>query len=487
MFRSVLFAALGALCFAGASAHAHPDHWPQGAAPWDTATAWPDRIIMTPAANPATSITIVWRTDATVSESVAQIARATAASQPDLAARARNARIEHVDLDQVAGGYGRPVTRNFGRGPVHYHTVSFTGLDPDTPYIYRVRGARGHWSEWFQVETAPETGPVSFLYYGDAQRGVHSHWSRIIRQGLLTAPEADFILHAGDLVNQGDRDTEWAEWHAAGGFIHAMRNVIPAAGNHEYTSTGPNGYRAGEGLVTALWRPQFNLPIEDGIPENLIETVYDVRYTQDLHIFVMDSSSPDWDEQLDWLDQTAAASDARWKIVTMHHSPFRPGGANNPDLVARRDAFVRVARRRDIALVLAGHNHSYTRASFGDGMTARTTLGEARNVEMVIAVSVSGGMSGRATGAQYMERNAALADQLTVDRWGNNTPTFQVIAIDGAALTYTAYTALGEAYDSFSLNREEDGQLHLVDGEAAFGDVRHMDVTEPYGNNDRLR
>lgn len=487
MIRSLLLAALAASLVSTPAAQAHPDHWPQGTAPWDTATAWPDRIIMTPADNPATSITLVWRTDATVSESVAEIAPATAASQPDLAAEVGNARIERVDLDQIAGGYGRPVTRNFGRGPVHYHTVTFSGLDPDTPYIYRVRGARGHWSEWFQVKTAPEDGPISFLYYGDAQRGVHSHWSRIIRQGLLTAPEAHFILHAGDLVNQGDRDTEWAEWHAAGGFFHSMRNVIPAAGNHEYTSTGPEGYRAGQGAVTDLWRPQFNLPLEDGLPEHLLETVYDVRYTEDLHIFVMDSSSPDWDEQLDWLNETAAASDARWKIITMHHSPFRPGGANNPDLVARRDAFVRVARRHDIAMVLAGHNHSYTRASFGDGMTARTTLGEARDVEMVIAVSVSGGMSGRATGVQYMERNLALADRLTVDRWGNNTPTFQVISIDGDQLDYTAYTALGDAYDGFSLRREEDGRLSLIDGEAAFGDFRQMETTEPYGGNNRLR
>ncbi|MFS2316723.1 metallophosphoesterase [Maricaulis sp. D1M11] len=478
---------LATWCGLAAPSWAHPDHWPQGTAPWDTASDWPDRIIMTPADDPATTLTLVWRTSATVSESVAELAPATAAAQPDLASHARNARIERVDLDQVAGGYGRPVTRNFGRGPVHYHTVTFRNLQPDTPYLYRVRGARGHWSEWFQVKTAPQSGPVTFLYYGDAQRGVHSHWSRIIRQGLLTAPEAEFVLHAGDLVNQGDRDTEWAEWHAAGGFFHAMRNVIPVAGNHEYTSTGPGGYRNGEGAVTALWRPQFTLPEEEGLPDALVETVYDVRYTQDLHIFVLDSSSPDWDAQLDWFDETARASDARWKIVSMHHSPFRPGGANNPTLVERRDSFVRLARRHDVAMVLAGHNHSYTRASFGTGMTARTLLGEARDVEMVIAVSVSGGMTGRGTGPAYMESNHALADELTVDRWGNNTPTFQSIRIDGDQLVYTAYTALGQAYDAFTLTRDADGNLRLVDGEAAFGDIRQLETTEPYAGNDHLR
>lgn len=478
---------LATWCGLAAPSEAHPDPWPQGTAPWDTASDWPDRIIMTPADDPARSITIVWRTDATVSESVAQLAPATEASQPDLLAETRNARIERVDLDEVSAGYGRVGTRNHGRGPVHYHTVSFGDLEPDTPYLYRVRGARGHWSEWFQVKTAPAEGPVSFLYYGDAQRGVHSHWSRVIRQGLLTAPDAEFILHAGDLVNSGDRDTEWAEWHAAGGFIHGMRNVIPVAGNHEYTSWGPGGARGGEAIVTALWRPQFNLPIAENIPEDLIETVYDVRYSQDLHIFVMDSSAADWDSQLAWLDDVAAASDARWKIVSMHHSPFRPGGANNPVVAERRDDFVRIARRRGIDMVLAGHNHSYNRASYGGDITARTTLGEAREIEMVIAVSVSGGMSGSATDENYRRGNAALADRLTVDRWANNTPTFQHIEIDGDALTYTAYTALGRAYDGFTLAKDEAGQRRIIDGEAAFGDIRSFDLGEPYAGNDHLR
>ena len=60
--------------------------------------------------------------------------------------------------------------------------------------------------------TLPEEGAVSFLYYGDAQYGILSHAARIFRQGLLSAPEARFVLHAGDLVNKGDRDLEWGEW-----------------------------------------------------------------------------------------------------------------------------------------------------------------------------------------------------------------------------------------------------------------------------------
>ena len=175
---------------------------------------------------------------------------------------------------------------------------------------------------------------------------------------------------------------------------------------------------------------------------------------------------------------------------TLLYARLRPDlvGKEWDDLLAVGQAsFVSLARRHDVAMVLAGHNHSYTRASFGTGMTARTLLGEARDVEMVIAVSVSGGMTGRGTGPAYMESNQALADELTVDRWGNNTPTFQSIRIDGDQLVYTAYTALGQAYDAFTLTRDADGNLRLVDGEAAFGDIRQLETTEPYAGNDHLR
>jgi hypothetical protein len=177
----------------------------------------------------------------------------------------------------------------------------FKDLEPDTLYAYRVRGARGNWSEWIHYRTAPDGSPIKFLYYGDAQRGVLSHWSRIIREGFAFATDARFILHAGGLVNRGARDAEWSEWFRAGGFIHASHAVIPVAGNHEYVNTQAGGSRDNLAVLSEHWRPQFALPVEESLPEALHETVYDVRYSQDLHIFVLDSSSAQWDEQLQWL------------------------------------------------------------------------------------------------------------------------------------------------------------------------------------------
>ena len=69
---------------------------------------------------------------------------------------------------------------------------------------------------------------------------------------------------------------------------------------------------------------------------------------------------------------------------------------------------------------------------------------------------------------------------------GHNTPTYQHIQIDGARLTYTAYTALGEAYDAFALEHI-NGNLVLINGDAAFGDPRSYENTGPRVDHDWLR
>ena len=177
--------------------------------PWLEATSFPSRIIVSPGADPQTSLTVTWRTDATVSSAIAEIVKASGDSRFDAQAKAVPAKFERVNLEETLHGHDLSGTPNHGLGIVHYHSVVFDDLEPDTLYAYRVRGARGAWSEWFQARTAPVTGPVRFLYYGDAQYGILSHASRIFRQGALTASHPDFVIHAGDLVNKGDRDLEW--------------------------------------------------------------------------------------------------------------------------------------------------------------------------------------------------------------------------------------------------------------------------------------
>ena len=488
------------MCASTLIAHAHPVSSPAPA--WQHPSEWPDRIIASPGADPSTSFSVTWRTSATVSSAIAEIVEASPDSRFDLMATAQNASYKRVDPETVRYAHNRDGTPNFGLAAVHYFSTTFQNLDPDTLYAYRVRGDEGAWSEWFQIRTAPANGAVNFLYYGDAQYGIRSHVARVFRQGLLSLPDADFVIHAGDLVNKGDRDREWAEWFAAGDFIHAMIPVVPVAGNHEYLSTEQGGSNDGKAVLTELWRPQFTLPVVTTLPDQLHETVYDLRYGPDLHLFVLDSSSLLWDEQMTWLKSKSATSDATWKIVATHHSPFRPGVqgyVNNPARGEyhrdRQEAFLVTAESAGIDMVLAGHNHSYSRASFGSDLagglpiqTQAELIGPAHPVDLVVVVSIAGAMSGTMTDQRFSTGNQKkFGSDLALQRWANNTPTYQAIRVIGKRLSYKSHLATGEIYDAFEMEKSSDGTTKLTNGAVVGTPSRRFETTGPYRDKNDLR
>jgi acid phosphatase type 7 len=159
-------------------------------------TGYPDRIVLTFGGDAATTQAVTWRTGPRVTAAVAEIA--VAGDSPGLHLNAR-----------TVSGTTRPLEAE--NGLAHHHSVVFEGLRPGTLYAYRV-GGDGTWSEWFQFRTASTAfTPFSFLYFGDAQNAVKSHFSRTIRQAALDLPDARLMVFAGDLVNlrAGSHDDEW--------------------------------------------------------------------------------------------------------------------------------------------------------------------------------------------------------------------------------------------------------------------------------------
>ena len=106
----------------------------------------------------------------------------------------------------------------------NYHSVTFDNLESDVLYAYRVGDGR-IWSEWLQFKTASEKeAPFSFLYVGDAQNYILELWSRLIREGYRKGPNASFIIHAGDLINDAHDEDQWHDKAAA---IHKGINRYP--------------------------------------------------------------------------------------------------------------------------------------------------------------------------------------------------------------------------------------------------------------------
>ena len=204
--------------------HSH-SHKHDGLHHWEIPSKDPDRIILTFNGDPSTKRAVTWRTDSTVEKAKAQIAVAGVNSKFTQEATEYIATTEEFDL----GLY-----KSNNSLIVNYHSVIFEDLKPNTLYAYRV-GYDENWSEWIQFKTANNSySPTQFVYFGDAQNDILSHWSRVIRMAYQTAPNAAFVIHAGDLVDTAHRDYEWAQWFKAGGFIHSQWTAIPVVGNHEF-------------------------------------------------------------------------------------------------------------------------------------------------------------------------------------------------------------------------------------------------------------
>lgn len=85
-----------------------------------------------------------------------------------------------------------------------------------------------------------------------------------------------------------------------------------------------------------------------------------------VEFFALDSNRVDA-EQLKWLEDSLAASKARWKIVFMHHPLYSSGKkhGSNGTLQARLEPlFVRYG----VAAVFAGHDHVYGRTALIKGV-----------------------------------------------------------------------------------------------------------------------
>jgi 3',5'-cyclic AMP phosphodiesterase CpdA len=427
---------------------------------WDEPDRQPDRVVLTWSDDPATTQSVTWRTDTTVTAARAEVALASPHPGFVDAAASVAARTERVDARVVDG---EDVVAN-------YHSVTFTGLVPDTLYAYRV-GEGDRWSEWFQFRTAStEPEPFSFIYFGDAQNDVLSLWSRTVRASALEAPDARFMIHAGDLINRAHRNTEWGEWFEAGGFLHAMIPSVPTPGNHEHDPYTEEEEARDIERLSIFWRPQFTLP-ENG-PEGVEpETSYWIDY-QGVRIISLNSSQ-DADAQATWLERVLAENDQRWTVVTHHHPIFSASeGRDNEGL---RAAWKPLYDRYGVDLVLQGHDHTYAR---GRTFASAENVPEGVNMRdgetgTVYVVSVSGRKM------YDLKTDGWDGYEADRDRAAENTQLFQVIRVEGDRLVYEAFTPTGFRYDAFDLVKQPNRPNLFVD-QAPDDPIYTFRNTDPY-------
>ena len=181
-------------------------------------TPLPDRVVLTWEDDPATTQSVTWRTDTATIKGMAQLA----------IANANGRALDTTEFKAETTFFKSDINE------ANYHTVTFRGLEPDTLYAYRV-GDGVNWTEYYHFKTASDRPrPFSFIYFGDAQNEVRTHWSRVFREAFREAPRAAFTLHAGDLIDNPSWDAEWGDWHQGPDWVNGTIPVIATPGNHEY-------------------------------------------------------------------------------------------------------------------------------------------------------------------------------------------------------------------------------------------------------------
>lgn len=378
----------------------------------------------------ATTMTVMWRTDAAITPIVQYGpttqygSETTGTSQP-----------------AVLDGYT-------------YHTVEIVGLTPNTAYHYRVSGPGSVWSNDAIFRTAPN-GATDFTFTVFADNGmVGNNGSRAVTmKDRVAAQQPALHLIAGDL-SYADGDwcdgrpcmrEHWEGWLQEMERIARTIPVMPAIGNHEVK----DDMRLPDGEL--FFTRSFALPGGNG------ERVYSFDYG-DAHFVALDTN--DWrglrrgGVQYNWLESDLAATTKRWKVVYFHHLAYTSGGRHS-DLESLQQETTPLFDRYGVDLVIQAHNHHYERTyplryrAPNDPTIVSTDRSAYANPAAPVYVTTGGGGAGiysfPSTPKPWSAARCECHEFLRVD------------VDDAGILTVAAIGLDGSTVDRFTIAKTADG------------------------------
>jgi len=386
----------------------------------------PERIILSLTAEPATSMAVTWRTNLWCENPRVEYMKATA----EVNRKGNKVKSsEYKKVRTISAESEKVNTKNDIY--VYSHSAVLKGLKPETLYQYRV-GYGKTWSEWEHFETSVEVEEAfRFIYLGDPQNNLKSFCSRIFRTAYSSAPDASFILVAGDLVSRPWVDFSWGELFYAAGWITRRLPFVMVAGNHSYYHEDEKDDV--ENKQHWLWRPHFTQP-ENG-PEGLAETSFTYVY-QGVR-FVVLNGNEQRSEQAVWLENILKNSFEKWKIIAIHHPVYSTGlDRDDPEL---RKLFLPIIDKYNVDLVLQGHDHAYGRTY--KLKRGRKVSASEKGTYFVVSVS----------GPKVYELNMKHKDLMA--KMCTGIQLYQIISIEKNLISYKSYKVTGELFDSFKIEK----------------------------------
>lgn len=220
-------------------------------------------------------------------------------------------------------------------------------------YTYRVKHPHSC-SDWRQFSVRhPQPGqPVEFIYLGDIQDTIGGITGQTTRDIATQYPTTDFFLLGGDFIHR-PLETYWDEAFRSIDSIAGTCPILAVTGNHEYLKGMNNKAEARFPLHFAYYLNSYR---KTGC------CFHTIRYG-DAELYLIDSNANPIRlfQQRNALKRAFSSSEAKWKIVILHHPPYSIRNPhNNLDI---KFLFVPLFNRYGADLVLAGHEHGYARRS----------------------------------------------------------------------------------------------------------------------------
>ncbi|MGN8050909.1 fibronectin type III domain-containing protein [Curtobacterium sp. 22159] len=247
-----------------------------------------------------------------------------------------------------------------------YHHATLGGLSASTEYAYRVGSDADGWSPVTTFRTGDGDGDYSFVFIGDAQIGASGNaakdtagWVDTMDVAERAFPDSEMVFSAGDQVNTASNEAQYE------GFLSPdqLRRIplVTNIGNHD--------------VASLAYEQHFNLPnvsAEHGKPDAArAGGDYWFVYGDTLYIS-FNSNDMDDAGHAEFARQVLAehGDEARWKVVTFHHSVYSVAShATDSDIVTRRAELPPALSALDVDLVLMGHDHVYVRSHLMSGTT----------------------------------------------------------------------------------------------------------------------
>lgn len=394
--------------------------------------AYPDRIILSVGEDAACERTIGWRCDSVLREGLAQVV------MPD-------------NDTLMLPAKGRLVHSRSGKSV--FYAVELENLRPGRTYGYRV-GCDTVFSPWYRFTMPDVRDSLTFITWGDIQDQTDGRTGKIFSDIRQRYPDAGFWAFAGDVIER-PMDMYWHYWFGTMDSISQYIPVVAATGNHEYL----------KGAVKKLdsrWIYTFRNP-QNG-PEPYVGSTYYFRYGNLLYVVIdTDGLQLPWDyiRVQRWLRDVLAASDARWKIVMMHHPVYSVrSGRDNPFM---RWTFKPLFERYGVDLVLEGHDHGYSRIITKD-----------RGEKLRTPVYLVSNCSPKLYRIGFDKRH---------DRLGSNLNFYQYVTLRNDSLQVRAYTTGHRLYDDLLIVKDGSGGVVVTD--RAAGWLEALELPGNYRGDDK--